>query len=215
MTDTRFGGGRIDDDNQMPWLEPVEEEREPSGPSFGKLIGLVILGLVLLGAVVGGYSWWSQQGATGGDGELIPAQPGPYKIKPADAGGMEIEGEGDTSFAASAGEEPAGKIDMSAVPEAPVVRAAPKAMPSTKAGEGAAAQDSGSIQLGSFSSEAAASKAWEALADRFAYLEPLNHSILPATVEERTVYRLRASGPGAADICGRLQIAGETCLSLN
>lgn len=223
MADTRFGGRRLDDDGRMPWLEPVEEEEEPSEPSFGKTIGLVIFGLVLLGAVVGGFSWWSQSGATGGDGELIAAPAGPYKIKPADPGGMDVEGEGDTSFAASEGADPKGRIDMTAIPEAPVVKAEPQAAPGATSeapsepneGEAAPAEDASTIQLGAFSSEAAANNAWKALSGRFSYLEPLSHSIIPVQTGDRTLYRLRAGGPGAGNICGRLRVAGESCVSVN
>lgn len=232
MTDMRAGGG-YDDEDRLPWLQPVEEEEEPaSGPSMGKMLGLVVLGLVLLGAVVGGYSWWSQQGATQGTGELIAAPAGPYKVRPDDPGGMAIEGEGDTAFAASAGAEPQGKIDMSAVPETPVVPARTKATeegppPPEPAPKDAPAQvapppvqrpapfGGGSIQLGAFSSEAAANSAWKALSGRFKYLQPLTHSIVPVRNGERTLYRLRASGPDAAGICGRLAIAGESCVRVN
>lgn len=214
MTDTRLGGGRIDDDGRMPWLEPVEEDDQPSGPRFGKWIVLAILALVILGGAAGGYHWWSQQGATGGHGELIPAPPGPYKIRPTEPGGMDIDGEGDTAFAASEGADPKGTIDMSAVPEEPIMKAAPKA-----AGRGSEAPNEqtggGAIQLGAFSSEAAANSAWKGLAGRFAYLEPLTYTVIPIKTGDRTLYRLRASGPDAASICGRLRVAGESCVSVN
>lgn len=216
MAGTRLGR----EEDSRPWLEPVEPEEEPTGGSLGKPIMLAIVAILLLGAVVAGYSWWSGQGATEGDGELIAAPPGPYKIKPSDPGGMEIAGEGDTAFAASEGADPKGRIDMSAVPEAPMV-AAPKAAPGKAApgkaapGKAAPAQAGGSsIQLGAFSSEAAAEAAWKALSARFKYLEPLTHSIVPVQMGDKTLYRLRASGPDAAGICGRLQVAGESCLSL-
>ena len=209
MAGSRLGSG-VGDKDTRPWLEPVEVEQEPPGPKLGKPILLVILALMILGAAVAGYSWWAGRGATEGDGELIPAPPGPYKVKPGDPGGMEVEGEGDTAFEASAGGEPQGKIDMSAVPEEPIVRA----MPARKAGEAAPAEGAGSIQLGAFSSEAAANAAWTALARRFAYLEPLTHSVVEVKTGDKTLYRLRAGGPGAADICGRLQIAGEDCVPL-
>ena len=207
MAGTRLGR----DEDSRPWLEPVEPEEEPSGRSFGKPILLAILAILVLGAAVGAYSWWSGQGATEGDGELIPAPPGPYKIKPTDPGGMEIAGEGDTAFAASEGADPRGRIDMSAVPEAPMV-APPKAAPGKAA---PAPAEGASIQLGAFSSEAAAAAAWKALSARFKYLEPLSHSIVPVTMGDKTLYRLRASGPDAPGICGRLQIAGEQCVTLN
>jgi hypothetical protein len=208
MAGSRLGGAG--DGDSRPWLEPVEVEQEPSGPRLGKPILLAILALVVLGAAVGAYSWWSSQGATEGHGELIPAPPGPYKVKPSDPGGMDVDGEGDTAFAASAGGEPQGKIDMSAVPEEPILKAAPRA----KAGEAVPAPGAGSIQLGAFSSEAAANAAWTGLAKRFAYLEPLTHSVVEVKSGDKTIYRLRASGAGAANICGRLKIAGEDCVPL-
>lgn len=208
MAGKGFGGG-IGDDGARPWLEPVEVEEEPSGPGLGKPILLAVLAVAILGAAVAAYSWWSQQGATQGHGELIKAPAGPYKVKPSDPGGMDVEGEGDTAFVASAGGEPEGRIDTSAVPEEPIVASMPKAGDKTASGA------SGSIQLGAFSSEAAAKAAWEALSGRFAYLEPLSHAIVEVKTGESTLYRLRASGPGAAGICGRLQIAGEECVTLN
>lgn len=228
MTDQRLGRGLPEDEDRLPWLEPVEEEAEaPAGPSMVKMIGLVVLGLVLLGAIVGGYNWWSERGATDGDGELIAAPPGPYKVRPPERGGMNVEGEGDTAFAASEGAEPSGRIDMSAVTEAPMVaeRSEEGPPPREVAPEGPAGAAppvpvkrpvlTGSvIQLGAFSSEAGATRAWKTLAGRFRYLEPLNHSILPFKSGERTLYRLRASGPGATDICRRLNVAGESCVTL-
>jgi hypothetical protein len=100
---------------------------------------------------------------------------------------MDVDGEGDTAFAASAGGEPQGKIDMSAVPEEPILKAGPAA----KRAEAPAAPGAGSIQLGAFSSEAAANTAWKALAKRFAYLEPLTHSVVEVKSGDKTLYRLR------------------------
>ena len=85
----------------------------------------------------------------------------------------------------------------------------PAATPAPAAGPG------GTIQLGAFPSGASAEKAWKALSGRFAYLAPLSHSVVAANVNGRTYYRLRASGPGAAGICGRLKVAGEQCLQVD
>ena len=209
MAGSRLGGAG--DSDSRPWLEAVEVEQEPSGPRLGKPILLAILAIVILGAAVGAYSWWSSQGATEGHGELIAAPAVPYKIKPTDPGGMEIPGAGDTAFAASEGADPRGRIDMSAVPEAPMV-APPKAAPGKAA---PAPAEGASIQLGAFSTEAAAAAAWKALSTRFKYLEPLTHSVVPVKTGDKTLYRLRASGPDAASICGRLQVAGEQCVTFN
>ena len=209
----RGTGQSYDAGERLPWLEPVEEVDDRHSPSMGKMIGLVLFGILLLGAVVGGYSWWSQQGATsGGSGELIAAPAGPYKIKPEDPGGMEVEGEGDAAFAASEGAEPQGKIDVAAVPEAPLVaedEAQEQGASAPKTG------GAGTIQLGAFSSESSATSAWKALSTRFKYLEPLTHSIVEVKSGEKTLYRLRASGPDAASLCGRLRVAGETCLNMD
>ena len=96
-----------------------------------------------------------------------------------------------------------------------------KAPPPTNAdapGAGAAAAAAGpggTIQLGAFPNAATAEKAWKALSGRFAYLAPLSHSVVSAQVNGRTWYRLRASGPGAASVCGRLRVAGENCLKVD
>ena len=69
----------------------------------------------------------------------------------------------------------------------------------------------GTIQLGAFSTQAAANQAWTALSGRFRYLAPLSHAVVPVQAGGRTLYRLRASGADAAGVCRRLQVAGEAC----
>ena len=90
-----------------------------------------------------------------------------------------------------------------------VARMRPPQWPAFPAAAGGA-----TIQLGAFPSGAAAEKAWKALSGRFAYLAPLSHSVVQANVNGKTYYRLRASGPDAAGICGRLKVAGEQCLKV-
>ena len=51
----------------------------------------------------------------------------------------------------------------------------------------------------------------ELFSSRSWYLAPLTHSVIPVQSAGRTLYRLRASGPDAAGVCRRLQIAGEDC----
>lgn len=219
MTDMRADDPVSGDEDRLPWLEAVEHEEEAEGPSAAKLIGLVVVGLVAIGLIVGGLFWLGSRGSSGGgDGQIIAAPQGDYKVKPGDPGGMQVEGEGDTAFAASEGADPNARIDMSAIPEAPVPGAQrqaqpPAAQPQTQAQPPAQqpAAPSASIQLGAFSSQAAANRAWTALSGRFAYLSPLNHSVVPVQSNGRTLYRLRASGPDAAGICRRLQVAGEDC----
>jgi hypothetical protein len=243
MTDVRADDPALDD--RLPWLEAVEEDERGDGPSAAKLIVAVLIGLLAIGGIVGGIFWLGNRGAahrTGGEAELIKAQPGPYKVKPNQPGGMAVEGEGDTAFQASAGADPKGKINTSAVPETPVQKGAAPAQPQqtaqaqpqpqpkaadkkpqgtikapapTNAPAAAAAGAGGAtIQLGSFPNSALAEKAWKAMAGRFGYLAPLSHSVVSAEVNGKTWYRLRASGPDAAGICGRLRVAGEQCLKV-
>jgi hypothetical protein len=239
MTDVRADDPALDD--RLPWLEAVEEDERGDGPSVLKLIVAVLIGLAAIGAVVGGIFWLGNRGAAhrSGETELVKAQPGPYKVKPNQPGGMTVEGEGDTAFQASAGADPKGRINTNAVPEAPVQKGAqpqqpqaqqtqaqqtaqaqpqpqPKAQtikaPPPTAAPAPAAAGGATIQLGSFPSAAMAEKAWKAMASRFGYLGPLSHSVVSAEVGGKTWYRLRATGPDAAGICGRLRVAGEQCL---
>ncbi|CAA9529432.1 MAG: hypothetical protein AVDCRST_MAG23-935 [uncultured Sphingosinicella sp.] len=235
MTDVR-----ADDDDRLPWLEAVDEDETRDGPSAAKLIAFVVIGLVAIGLIVGGLFWMGNRGNDGGDAApgagaddtLIAAPQGDYKVKPSDPGGMKVEGQGGTALAASEGAEPKGKINVNAVTEAPVTaqpkaaQPAPAATPTqvavarptpapaaTPAAQPAAAAGGGAtIQLGAFDSAATANSAWKAMSGRFKYLAPLSQSVMTANVKGKTYYRLRASGPGARDICRRLEVAGETCI---
>jgi cell division septation protein DedD len=216
------------DEDRLPWLEAVEEDEEESGPSIAKLVAAIVIGLAAIGIIVGGIFWLGNRGGPdgGGDGDLIAAPDGDYKVRPSDPGGMNVAGEGDTAFAASEGAQPKGNINPNAVPEQPVTRPpaqqpaqqqqqprpqAPAPQPRPAPAPAAPAAGGATIQLGAFSSQAGANRAWTGLAGRFRYLAPLSHSVAAAQVGGRTVYRLRASGAGAADVCRRLRVAGEDC----
>jgi hypothetical protein len=69
----------------------------------------------------------------------------------------------------------------------------------------------GMIQLGALNSEAKAKAVWKAMSGRFAFLAPLTMSITPVKVGETTLYRLRAGGGDARNICAKLRVAGEVC----
>jgi len=127
-----FGRGTAEED-RLPWLEPVEEEGAEDGISVARLIAGVLAALVAIGLVVGGTYWLKQRaggpGTSSSDPSLIAAQPGPYKTKPAEAGGMQVKGQGDSSYAASEGADPNAKIDLSAIPEAPIAKGKPAPAP--------------------------------------------------------------------------------------
>jgi hypothetical protein len=229
MTDIRADEtGPVDEEDRLPWLEAVDEDEGREGPSPLKMIIGVLVLLVAIGAIVGGVFWMGNRDAQETrDDQLIAAPEGDYKVKPDDPGGMPVEGQGGTAFAASEGADPKGAIDTSAVPEAPITEvkpapaqkappaAAPKQAAPQPAPKQAAAPSGPGIQLGAFSSQAGANSAWKALSGRFSYLAPLTHSVTPTSSGGRTLYRLRASGPGSANICGRLRAAGESCVSVD
>ncbi|HEV2867516.1 MAG TPA: SPOR domain-containing protein [Allosphingosinicella sp.] len=220
------------DEDRLPWLEAVEEDDEREGPSVAKLIGAILIGLAAIGLIVGGLFWLGNRGSgPGGNGEIIAAPEGDYKVRPDNPGGMNVAGEGDTSYAASEGAEPKGRLNTNAVPERPVApapapaRRPPAAQPQPQprpqpqrpapAPAPAPAASGPTIQLGAFSSQAAANRAWTGLSGRFRYLAPLTHTVVPVQRGGRTLYRLRASGPDAAGICRRLQVAGEECATVS
>jgi hypothetical protein len=209
----------LTDEDRLPWLEAVEEDDEESGPSLAKLVAAIVIGLVAIGIIVGGLFWLGNRGQPGANGELIAAPEGEYKIVPPEKGGMNVQGEGDTAYAASEGAQPKGNLNVDAVPETPVTRAPPAPRPATPpqprpapARPAPAPPASGpTVQLGAFSSQAGANAAWTALSARFRYLAPLSHNVVPTQIGGRTLYRLRASGAGAGDVCRRLRAAGEAC----
>ncbi len=235
MTDVRANNDLpLSDEDRLPWLEAVEEEDRSDGPTAAKLIAFVVIGLVAIGLIVGGLFWLGNRGAGGGaagEPELIAAEDGPYKRRPDEAGGMKVDDKASTSLAASEGSDPKGNINVNAVPETPLV-AGPKApqqpaaaqpkqapapaAPAPKQAPAAPAAAGGvTVQLGAFSSNASAESAWKALSGRFKYLAPLSHSVTSVTVGGKTLYRLRASGADAANLCGRLRVAGESCERVN
>jgi hypothetical protein len=239
MGDYARGRLDLDDEDRLPWLEPAIDESEDDRISPLRLLGLIIVGLALIGAVVAGL-WWVQNrngGGSAGEGQLIAAPQGDYKLPANEADAKKFDGEGDASFAASEGVARDGRIDPSRVPEAPIAKTAPAPAPTpaaparpaqsvtarvtdeTGAAPKAAAPKAlagGTIQLGAYGSAALAKDAWSKLSKRFAYLAPLAMSVEPVEVGGSTLYRLRAGAGGqAGTICGKLKVAGESCLVVN
>lgn len=215
--------GRIDlrDEDRLPWLETVEPDDEPR-TSAARGIARGVLALVLLAVLVATFAVWRHGQSADGDGALIAAPQGGYKVRPDDPGGLKVEGEGDAAIATSAGARAGtSSVDLKAVPEAPVASAAPArptAQSAPAAGRNAVAQvpESGGrlvaappvgaarvnvsdvaggalVQLGAYPSEASANAAWGIFAKRFGYLAPLGKSVERADVNGRTVYRLRVN----------------------
>jgi SPOR domain len=238
MSETEHELG-LNEEDRLPWLEAVEDDDDDDRVDSARMFGFVLVALAALGLVIGGV-WWMRNRASDlkGDGTVIASPEGDYKVRPDAPGGMKVDGQGDTAFAASGGAEANGKVDMSAQPEAPVAgtkavtvakpamvakpavtevvrNAAPRVVPPAPA----PSMGNGSlVQLGAYGSSASAEQAWSMLSRHYAELAPLSKSILPAAVGGSTVYRLRAnagSAGTAASLCGKLKAGGASCMVVN
>jgi hypothetical protein len=207
------------DDGQLPWLQGVEDEDEPRGISARKMLAALLVVLVAAALVGGTFFWLGRRDtAVSGPPELIRAQPGPYKIKPPNPGGLDIAGESETAFETSAGEDKDAQLDLNAVAETPVAKpvkpqpkpaqtaeAAPPAPPPKSTGAPGSV-----IQLGAFANPAQAERAWTALSARFPNVAAMTKLIVPF----QGGIRLRASAASPADArqaCQALKAAGENC----
>lgn len=221
MTDNRSAY----DDGQLPWLQAVEDEDEPRGVSARKMLaalGMVLIAVLLVAAT---FFWLGRRDtAVNGPPELIKAPPGPYKVKPPNPGGLDIQGESETAFETSAGQDTDSQLDLSKVPEAPVAKppkeqpkAAPQPAPAAEAKAPPNAEPApptvahGSIiQLGAFANQAQAERAWTALSSRFPSIGSMGKLIVPFPGGIRL--RATATSPAEAkQACQTLKAAGENC----
>ena len=210
-------------DEQLPWLQPVEDENEPRGLSARKMLAALIV-VLFAGLIVAATFFWlgRQNASVGGPPELIQAPAGPYKVKPPNPGGLDISSESETAFETSAGEDRNSQLDTSKLPQAPATKpsqaktsapqqetakpASPLPEPEPKVTGGAGSV----IQLGAFANKAQAERAWTALSARFSSIAAMNKMIVPFPGG----IRLRAGAPSAADAkqaCDTLKAAGENC----
>jgi hypothetical protein len=210
MSDVSRDSLDLDDEDRLPWLETADDYEEDGEYSPVRVAIFILIGLFLLAAIVGGIYWLQNKddGGLNGDGELIAAQEGDYKVRPEDPQSKSFEGEGDASFAASEGQEVNGKLGTEAPTEAPIRKAA-------------ATDDQGQpvagvmIQLGAFSSAGGADREWAGFARRFESIGNLPKKIVEGTVDGGPIFRLNAVAPNAAQaqqVCNGLKAAGESCL---
>jgi type IV secretory pathway VirB10-like protein len=210
-------------DEQLPWLQPVEDENEPRGLSARKMFAALLVILLAALIVAATFFWLGRQNASvGGPPELIQAPPGPYKVKPTNPGGLDISSESETAFETSAGEDRNSQLDTSKLPKIPAAKppeektSAPppeaakapvtvlEAQPKPTGGAGSV------IQLGAFANKAQAERAWTALSARFESIAAMSKMIVPFPGG----IRLRAGAASAADAkqaCDALKAAGENC----
>jgi hypothetical protein len=213
------------DDGQLPWLQAVEDEDEPRGVSARKMLAALLVVLLAAALVAGTFFWLGRRDAVvSGPPELIRAEPGPYKVKPANPGGLDVAGESETAFETSSGADTDAQLDLSKLPEGPVAKPPkeePKRIPPNETKvpvppEPAPAPakptgGSGSvIQLGAFANQAQAERAWSALSARFPSIGAMNKMIVPFSGGIRL--RAGAASPAEArQACQALKAAGENC----
>ena len=215
-------------DEQLPWLEAVDDEDGPSGIPARRMLAALLVVLLAAALVFATFFWLGRQNvvdSAAGAPELIKADPKPYKVKPADPGGLDVAGESETAFQTSAGEDTDAQLDLSRMPEQavtplpkPVAEPKPAETPKPKPAEAAPEQPTGGkgsvIQLGAFANRAQAERAWSALSARFPSVAAMNKMIIPFSGG----IRLRAAAPSPAEArqaCQALKVAGENCFVAN
>lgn len=211
------GEGRLaleEPELRLPWLESAEEDVDEGldWPRIGKFAGglVALLALIVLG-VLGLREYLSAPPE--GDGSLIAAPEAPYKVRPADPGGMQVAGTGDTSYKVGEGIDSEGRISQpdptpSATPEPkPSVSAAPTPSPTpTPSGVG--------VQIGAYSSEADARKGWDLIRSRYEPLGGYDRRIVQGRADIGVVYRLQAVTATTADafaLCDDMRRNGIEC----
>lgn len=216
------------DDQSLPWLEAVESEDGPRAISARKMLVALILVLLAAAVVAGTFFWLGRREAVvSGAPELIRAEPGPYKVKPDDPGGLDVTGDSETAYSTSAGEDPDAQLDVRQLPKEmtppPAEAAKPAPPPKPKPVEPApnettpATPAGPTIQLGAYASTVKADTAWRLLSGRFPEVSALRKVVVTATVGGKSIYRLRASGSSdqTRAACAALKAAGESCLPVN
>jgi len=209
-------------DEQLPWLQPVEDEDEPRGLSARKMLAALMVVLLAALVVAASFFWLGRRDASqAGPPELIHAPPGPYKVKPENPGGLDISAESETAFETSAGEDRNSQLDASKLPKGVTIKPPedetkaaeaekPAAPPKKPAEPKTAAEPAGVIQLGAFANKAQAERAWTALSARFPSIAAMQKMIVPFPGG----IRLRAGTGSAAEAkqaCDALKAAGENC----
>jgi len=215
------------DDGQLPWLAAVEDEDEPRGVSARKMLAALLVVMLAAALVAATFFWIGRRDAQlGGPPELIKAEPGPYKVKPPNPGGLDVAGDSQTAFETSAGEDRDAQLDPSKIkeiappPQPATTKEPPKPAPppepkpsATDAAEAPPKPTGGTgsvVQLGAFANKAQAERAWSVLSARFPAVASMSKLIVPFPGGIRL--RAAAASPGdARQACQTLKAAGENC----
>lgn len=214
MRDVRSGG----DTEALPWLEAVDDEDDAPAVSAGKMLAALLLVLLGVAVVAGTLFWLGRQDVGSGPPQLIKAQPGPYKVRPDDPGGLDVTGDSGTTYATGAGEDSDAQLDASKLPDPPPVpdEAQPQASeppapePPKPAPPAATGAKGTVIQLGAYGSTSKAETAWRLLSSRFPEVAGLTKIVVPYSGG----FRLRAAAGSPAEAqatCRAVTAGGENC----
>jgi hypothetical protein len=205
-----------DADERLPWLESDDDYEQP-GVDTGRIVAFAAVGLlavlVLLGTLYA-FTRGAGDAAPVADGSTIEAPDEPYKTRPENPGGRQVDGTGDTSFAVAEGEPVDGRIAGGGPVEAgeseplatPAGEPSPAASPPTAPGVG--------VQVGAYSTRAQAEAGWSQLAGQFEALQGRSHRVLEGIADSGTIYRLQAIAGSVAEaetLCRSLKAAGGDC----
>ena len=210
-----------DADERLPWLESDEEYEQP-GVDTGRIVAFAAVGLLFIALLLGAVYFFTRDPRDAelvADGSTIEAPAEPYKSRPDDPGGRQVEGTGDTSFEVAEGQLVEGRIDAGAVPAAgsdrdPAAAATVTPSASPAPAETAAPPLGVGVQVGAYTTRAQAEAGWSQLTSRFELLQGRSHRVLEGTADSGTIYRLQAVAGSAAEadtLCRAIKASGGDC----
>lgn len=202
-----------DTDDALPWLED-DDYYEDEGGFDARLIWFALIGLLVIGGVLLA-AWWLMRDrpdpALVADGSTIEAPDGPYKERPEDPGGREVEGTGDTAFEVAEGQSTRGRLADDTSPAQPDPD---ESRDSDEGAQPAASENAVYVQIGAFTSRSDANEAWVTASNRYSALSGMRNRVVEAEVNGATVYRLQVIAPNreAGDsTCRAIRNAGGDC----
>ena len=211
---------RAEDTQSLRWLEAEDDEEETDrGDGLDARRTARVIGIGLAATAVLAATGWclisaNEEPDIAATGAIIEAPPGPYKLRPADPGGIEVAGTGDVSFAVSEGELREGRL----ADGAGSVTAGADRLDGASSSAAGDADVPGSrdiaVQIGAFSSRDEAAQGWAFLKTRIPVLEGRGHRITEGPADAGTVFRLQAlagSANDAATLCSAIRADGGEC----
>ena len=194
-----------DGEERLPWLESEDDYEEP-GVDTGRIVAFGAVGALALVLILG-LAWWFTGNRTD---EALVADGGVIEA-PDEPGGQQVAGTGDTSFEVGEGQAVEGRIAGSGDAPAPSIDRAQAGRPSATASPAAG---SVGVQVGAYSTSAAAEAGWSQLSGRIEALQGRNHRVVPGTADSGTIYRLQALAGTVAEaetLCRAIKSQGGDC----